>query len=440
MKNRVDEARPAREWAVWRMLSNLLGGAVAACVAFGLLADAIIELAEPGSLADVLRSGIGDFGEETFLWAAGLLLPAAVAFRMRRRARKALSGAVPAEPVDWRGEAASLVAFLRDGIAGRGWRVPTMGGGDPARADEVHAATARAIREARLAARKTQEHLALEAGISSRTLRTAETTGRVGFENLRGICAALDIPLPAPPDQARAAAPRRWVEGAHAVGILAAVVLSAGLFFAPLCRTWRQRALAASAAVALALASSGGIRWAIPADDIPAVHANTTATYVATWDAVSVFALAGVCAGFLIGAAWRSGSPRAAAATALVAASILAWADGPMEQAERQLAFEAGRAEGGVVAWMAYDAFMRACAKPGSGCDPAADYGLGSLTAATKVARMPVEPWTDPARPVGERVDLLRQDREHRWAEIRRRADERPGAAAPSGREAPPSR
>jgi transcriptional regulator with XRE-family HTH domain len=44
----------------------------------------------------------------------------------------------------------------------------------------------------------TQAHLADAAGISERTVRRAEQTGVVSAENLRALCAVLEISIPAP--------------------------------------------------------------------------------------------------------------------------------------------------------------------------------------------------------------------------------------------------
>ena len=103
-------------------------------------------------------------------------------------------------------ERRSFAAWLRDGLSGGGWHIPRgprAAPADPgAPPEDRDAATAAAFRNARAAMRKTQEHVALEAGLSVRTVRRAEAIGRVSDENVRALMSALDMRMPTARDAA----------------------------------------------------------------------------------------------------------------------------------------------------------------------------------------------------------------------------------------------
>ena len=115
--------------------------------------------------------------------------------RERELARKELAGRKAPEP--------GFVRFVIGGLSGKGWELPPLAGEaalplDPGpSAEGREELLARTLRNARERACKTQEHVAAEADISVRTVRRAETTGRVSAENLRSLCAALGLALPA---------------------------------------------------------------------------------------------------------------------------------------------------------------------------------------------------------------------------------------------------
>ena len=96
----------------------------------------------------------------------------------------------------------SFCRFVLDGLSGKGWEIPSCTGAvplpdDPGPAPPAREETlARTLRNAREMSCKTQEHVALEAEVSVRTVRRAETTGRVSSENLRSLCSALGLSLP----------------------------------------------------------------------------------------------------------------------------------------------------------------------------------------------------------------------------------------------------
>ena len=181
---------------------------------------------------------------------------------------------------------------------------------------EIQAAVASALGAARKRLAMTQEHLAQAAVASVRTVQRAEANGRLAFENLRGICSVLGIPVPVPEGrEAAVERPAAW-RGigqpiALALALQASCIIGAGWFW----ETWRARCIHLAAAAAL----SGGVAWLgrdIYRPSSPGM-----------WDIYAGIASMPLCLGagsVLLGIAWRAASSRNATLATMLACSIQA--------------------------------------------------------------------------------------------------------------------
>lgn len=236
--------------------------------------------------------------------------------------------------VDLRAEWQSFVDFLRDGLMGRGWTIPTEVVPGCATADPamLRDRVARAIREAR--GEQKQEALAAEAGISVRTWRRAETEGRASVQTLRAICRVLGIEVPATDAEVETQCrPRAWARcGEGLFGVAMFFLLSAGFCLGVIQVSRKVRIWTGATVLAVAASIVVGVRvWHADMlwDPMTARHYWDLADLA---DAVSIAIVGGHGAGLLCGMAWRSTSARFATVAACTAVVVFASANAPLWQ------------------------------------------------------------------------------------------------------------
>lgn len=171
------------------------------------------------------------------------------------------------------------------------------------------------LKAARLAAKMTQAHLAAAAEVSERTIRRAESEGKIGFENLRALCAVLSIPLPSAPPF-----PPRW-----RVLVRNSLLVSLFLLFPPAVlgfssKTKKSIAMTAAFVVALCLAVEIGVRLQLPLSPMTE-RTREMAVFIAHGFCAAL--VSAVMAGAAVGAAlaartWKESLPLAALALSVL--------------------------------------------------------------------------------------------------------------------------
>jgi transcriptional regulator with XRE-family HTH domain len=303
------------------------------------------------------------------------------------------------EAVDWKAEADSFRAFVAKGLRGGGWDLPTREAAiaREAREEASRLAVAQAVKEARSRAKKTQEHLAGEAEVSVRTVRRVEASGRASFENLRAICACLDIPIPVAEGEVQK--PRVWVEALGFVVWLVAVaiypVFSVGFYAkTPRRKAWAAALCAFGAAAIWYSACRGDPVVHVAQDDVGFMGASLMAKEARMlsqigWAAIAAVA-AGCVGGMLAGEAWRAKSAKPAVLLALACFLVLDAGAAPLLKAEMDVVADGAHAEGGLEAFLPMrDAVRRTAALP-PGFDVRKQEMVESMPVMLRAMRLPV--------------------------------------------------